>query len=230
MAQRLFKTGKIGMFVDSYNPGVEKRRGETVSVLTVKFRVQPFDSKLATLLDDGVGGDSNIKPTVFSLSNGDPKPNFTRHDFRLSTLPRQNLEIFAAPDTEASRVMLTQAKISGCYVRTQKDISALAFAFKATFGPVGRDELELIHSLHRSQTFITFDEAEPLLDEEEDGESDEGTEADQKARQPAPMWDDDPPAAAAAAPAEKTRRDRKNVNRKLHVHTGKKKTAKKGRR
>jgi hypothetical protein len=225
MAQRLFKTGKVGAFVDTYSPGIEKRRGEDISVVTVKFRVQPFDAKLATALDDGVGGDSNIRPTVFTMSgNADPKPNFTRHDFKLSSLPRQNLELFPAPDTEASRIALTQAKISGCYVRTQKDINALALIFKATFGPVGRDELEMIHSLHRSQTFITFQEAEPLLDEEDDGE-DDGTDAEQKAQQPidgrVPMWEDEAPAPSPAA----KRKARKNVNRKLHSHAGGKKKA-----
>ncbi len=205
MSQRLFKTGKVGTFIDSYAPGVEKRRGEEISVITVKCRVQPFDAKLATSLDDGVGGDSNIRPTVFSLSTADPKPNFTRHDFKLPSLPRQNLEIFQAPDTDASRIALTQAKISGCYVRTQKDMNALALVFKATFGPVGRDELELIHSLHRAQTFITFRESEPLIEEEDD--EDEATDADEKAQEvingrvPAPMWDDDEPSTETPRPA-----------------------------
>lgn len=165
MPQKLFKTGKTGCFVESYAPGVEKRRGEEVSVITIKFKVMPFDAKLAVSLDDGVGGDSNIRATVFSISTTDPKPNFTRHDFRLG-LVRQNLEIFAAPDTRESRVMLLQAKISGTYVRSQKDVNALAMIFKATFGPVGRDELELIHSLHRSQAFISFHESQPLVDDD----------------------------------------------------------------
>jgi hypothetical protein len=201
-----------------------------VSVVTVKFRVQPFDAKLASALDAGVGGDCNIRPTVFSLNTTDPKPNFTRHDFKLG-LVRQNLEIFASPDTPQSRIALQQAKISGCYVRTQKDMNALALCFKATFGPVGRDELELIHSLHRSQAFITFHEAEPLLDTEDDGDEDL-TDADEKARKPpAPMWeegDEKNPARASAPAANKPER----AHRKLHSHAaGKKaKTSGKGRR
>ena len=43
-------------------------------MLTIKFKVQPFDAKLATLLDDGVGDSSNIKATVFNLSTAEPKP------------------------------------------------------------------------------------------------------------------------------------------------------------
>ena len=225
MSQQLFKSGKIGCFVDTYSPAIEKRRSEETSVVTVKFRVQPFDAKLATLLDDGVGEDSNIKATLFNLSTAEPKPNFTRHDFRLG-LARQNLHLFASPDTPEARVMIPQAKITGTFVRSQKDNNALALIFKASFGPVGRDELELIHSLHRSQTFITFEESEPLFEVEDDGD-DEGTDADHKAQQPidgrTPMWDDEPKAAASSKAKPATERS----HRKLHSHQSKskKKTA-----
>jgi hypothetical protein len=221
VSQRLFDGGKIGCFVDDYGPGIEKRRGGEVAVLAVTFRVQPFDAKLATSLDSGVGEDSNIRPTVFSLNTAEPKPHFTRHDFKLG-LTRQNLEIFASTDTDKSRVSLLQAKISGTYVRTQKDMNALAFVFKATFGPVGREELELIHSLHRSQAFIRFHEAEPLLDmeTEEDGEDEEGTDADVKAQRPAPMWDDNEPAEKAADKPAKKKPER--AHRPLHSHQAKK--------
>lgn len=218
MSQSLFKSGRVGCFVDTYSPAIEKRRSEETSVLTVKFRVQPFDAKLATLLDDGVGDDSNIKATVFNLSTAEPKPNFTRHDFKLG-LARQNMHLFASPDTEDARVMLPQAKITGTFVRSQKDNNALALIFKATFGPVGRDELELIHSLHRSQTFIRFEESEPLFEVEADVE-----EADAEVQQPidgrVPMWDDAPPAPSSAKPATE------RANRPLHSHQAKKKTRK----
>jgi hypothetical protein len=172
----LFDVNKIGVFVDSYSPGVEKRRGESVSVITLNLRIQPFDAKLATALDSGVGGDSNIKATIFSLNSGDPKKNFTRHDFKLA-LERQNLEIFPTPDTNKSRISLNQVRISGTYVRTQKDNAALALVFKATFGPVGRDELELIHSLHRMQTFVTFHQGEPILEDAEEVDDADGENA-----------------------------------------------------
>lgn len=224
--QRLFSLGKIGVFIDSYAPNVEKRRGDEVSVLVVKGRVQPFDSKLASALDEGVGGDSNIRPTVFSLNSGDPKQNFTRHDFRLG-LARQNLELFASPDTNVSRIVLSQAKISGTYVRTQKDMNALAFVFKFTFGPVSRDELELIHSLHRLQTFISFAESEPLLDveesdddEDDDEQDDDDEDADEVHARPEPMFDD--PRDQEGPTAREV-----GARRGLHSHRGRKKTAKK---
>lgn len=197
---RLFSVPKVGVFLDSYGPGVDKRAGEEITVIKVKFRVQPFDAKLAAALDDGVGGDSNIRPTIFSLNTGDPKANFTAHEFKLGTLPRQTLELFSTPDTPGSRIAFSQCKISGCKVRGEKDSAALAFTFNATFGPVGRDELETVHSLHRMQTFITFHEGEPMLEEQDDEE--EGTDADVKARRPAPMFDDEGEETPAEEPAD----------------------------
>ncbi len=219
--QRLFNVAKIGCFLDTYAPAVEKRRGEEVSVITLKMRIQPFDAKLAAALDEGVGGDSNIRATVFSLNTSEPKPNFTRHDFKLA-LARQNLEIFASPDTNASRISLNQARISGTYVRTEKDNAALAFVFKATFGPVGRDELELIHSLHLMQTFITFHEGEPILDVEEveDDEADPENE-DAVELRPEPMFND----PRDERPEGETAREVGSRHR-LHSHQSRKKTAK----
>lgn len=216
MSQRLFNVAKVGVFLDDYSPAVEKRSGEEVKVLVLKLRVQPFDAKLAAALDEGVGEDSNIRQTVFSLNTGDPKPGFTRHDFKLG-LERQNLELFSTPDTEVARMVLLQAKISGTYVREQKDMNAMAFVFKASFGPVGRDELELIHSLHRAQTFITFHESEPLLGVEDDGEDEETedlTDADEKARRPALTFVGE---VSDEAPAEPPTAREVGARRKLHT-------------
>ena len=47
--QRLFSVGKVGVFVDNYSPGVEKRNGEETKVLILKLRVQPFDATLITI-------------------------------------------------------------------------------------------------------------------------------------------------------------------------------------
>lgn len=206
---RLFEIGKIGTFIDSYAPKIEKRNGEDVSCLTVHCRIQPFDAKLATALDNGVGGDSNIRPTVFQLmGDANPRPNFTRHDFKLPTLPPQNLLVFATPDTEA-RVAWLQARITGCYVRTQKDVNALALCFKATFGPVSRDQLELVHSLFRKQTFITFEEGEPLLsveaEDDDDAETVDGPE--ELGEHKAPMWEaEEEPVAAGPTPRRRKAR------------------------
>lgn len=205
---RLFEIGKIGVFVDGYAPKIEKRNGEEVSCLTVHCRIQPFDAKLATALDEGVGDDSNIRATVFQMmGDAKPKPNFTRHDFKLAMLPPQNLLIFPHPDKDAhSRVALTQALIRGCYVRTQKDVDAVAFCFKATFGPVGRDQLELVHSLFRKQTHITFEAGEPLLSVEAEEEDDAPEGVEELGAGKAPMWEAEDEPEPVGAGASKGRR------------------------
>lgn len=225
---KLFSVAKVGAFIDSYSPGLEKRRGEEISVLKVRLRIQPFDSKLATALDEGVGGDSNIRSTIFSMTTGDPKAYFTSHEFKLGSLPRQTLELFSTPDTPGSRLALNQCKISGCKVRGEKDSNALAFLFSATFGPVGRDELEAIHALFRLQTFVSFHEGEPLLEEEQDADDEEGTDADVKAQRLAPMFDDDgKPTEASEEREEGPTTKEIGSRRKLHSHQSK---AAKGRR
>src|SRR4051794_35603895 len=55
MGQQLFSAHKIGLFCDQIVHGIEKRRGDDVKVITLTLRAQPFDAKLATALDDGVG-------------------------------------------------------------------------------------------------------------------------------------------------------------------------------
>jgi len=210
MSQRLFTVAKVGLFLDSYRTSIEKRRGEEVKVLQLTMRVQPFDAKLATAIDDGVGEESNVRATLFKLNHPDPKPHLDRVAFALGC-PRQNLDVYASPDTADARLRFEQVKISGTYARTEKGVNDYAFVFKGTFGPVSRAEQEFIHEWFLSQRFVTFEEAEPgLFDDvevEDDGE-DEITDADEKARQAPqpPMWDDDDAPATAAKPAKEPAR------------------------
>jgi len=162
--QRLFSTNKVPVNLDTYSPSLEKRHGEEVSVLVLSLRVQPFDSKLAVSLDAGIGS-GNIRSTVFSLNSGEPKKFFTRHDFHFE-LPRQDLVIYATSDTDASRLAISQAKISGTCVRVKDDVFALCF--KAAFGPVSRDELEFVHAWCHGQRAVTFEASEPSMEFEEE--------------------------------------------------------------
>lgn len=172
MSQSLFSIGKVGLFLDAYQPGIEKRRDEDVAVLKLTLRVQPFDSKLATAIDDGLGGDTAVRAALFKLNHPDPKPHLERLEFSLGC-PRQTLSVYAAPDAPEARIAFTQAKITGTYARTQKDENGFAFVLKATFGPVGRDELEFVHAWYRTQRFVTFEASEPALwDEPDDDEAD----------------------------------------------------------
>lgn len=162
-AQRLFTIDRMPVFVDAMQSGLERRAGgHDAKVLRLTCRIEPFTAAQAGDLDDGLGGDSNVRPSCFKITTGEPKPHIERVAFTLDC-PRQRLDLYASPDTDTSRLCFDHVKISGFYVRTAKDTGALAAVFTATFGPVGRDELEAAHHAVRSQTFITFLEAEPSL-------------------------------------------------------------------
>jgi hypothetical protein len=201
----------VGCFLDSYGPAVEKRHGDEVSVVTMVLRVQPFDAKMATSVDEGLG-DQGVRSQLFKLSTAEMKPHVERVNFNLDC-PRQQMQIFASSDTEESRIAFDQVKIAGAYARTQKDVDGYAFVFKATFGPVGRDELEYIHSMHRKQMCISFLEAEPSLDFEEDedeGDDEPGDTIDGRVSRfagpplpiPIPEHDDIDDVIASAPPRE----------------------------
>lgn len=219
--QTLFNAGKIGMFLDSYTPGIEKRDGDEVKVLHLTLRVQPFDAKLATSIDEGLQGSTNVRAMAFRLDDTSPKPHLERLAFSLDC-PRQNLQIFETPDTEDSRIALLQCKMSGFYVRTQKDVDGLAFVCRATFGPVGRDEMELLHRWFRGQLFVTFEESQPALFEEGDA-----PEADYSGKRlvgidpvaAAPMWDEgDAPAEPVETPEPAPKPTKRGTRAKTKRH------------
>lgn len=225
MSQRLFSVAKVGLFLDSYVPSMEKRKGGEAKVLTMTLRVQPFDAKLATAIDEGVSEDSNVRATLFKLNHPDPKPHLARVNFSLGC-PRQNMHIFASPDTEKARIMFEHVRIFGTYARTEKNVNSYAFVLKASYGPVGRAEQEYIHEWMLSQRFVTFQEAEPSLEFDPVSADQEASEDDVQAREvvngrQAPMWDDNekPEAPSKAKPATE------RAHRNLHSHQTKKKTA-----
>lgn len=227
MSQRLFNVPKVGLFLDKYVPSMEKRRDGEVKILTLTLRVQPFDAKLALALDDGVGEDSNVRPTLFKLNHPDPKPHLQRVNFAIGC-PRQNMAIFASSDTQNARILFQQVRIGGTYARTEKNVNGYAFVFQASLGPVGRQEQEYIHEWMLSQRFVTFEESEPSLEFEAVEDDDDGTDADQKAQLPidgrVPMWDDEEktPAPSKAKPATE------RAHRPLHSHQSKRKGTAKG--
>jgi hypothetical protein len=212
---KLFDIAKVPCYCDGVTHSIEKRRGEDVKVLTLSLKVAPFDAKLATVMPDGV------KPTLFKLNSGDPKETLRRADFALG-VERQQLHVFASPDTDAATRMLDQVRIHGTYANMAKDRNSFDFKFKATFGPVGRDELEFIQSWLLTQKFVTFDAAEPGMFDEmvDDGETDEDVKAREVIDGRKPVWDDEPAAAAPSKAKPATER----AHRSLHSHQGKKKT------
>lgn len=211
---KLFDVAKVGCFCDGVTHGLEKRRGEEVKVLTLRLRVAPFDAKLATAMPDGV------KPTLFKLNTGDPKDALRRVDFALG-VERQMLRVFAASDMTTGTRAIDQVRIHGTYARSQKDRNGFDFVFKATFGPVGRDELEFVQGWLLSQKFVTFEAAEPGMFEESTDDDDEPSDADEKARRPALEFETE----SSGAPLEEASASpRERAHRPLHSHQQKKKT------
>jgi len=188
MSQRLFAVSKIGLFLDSITHGTEERRGEEVKIVTLTLRAQPFDATMAIALDDGIGGDSHVRSTLFKLDHPDPRPMLRRVDFALGC-PRQELYVYASPDTPNASILLGQVKIGHVYARTEKNVNGFALVFRASLGPVGRAELEFVQEWLLGQKFVTFEQSEPNLF---DVAADELDEADEKARAaaPTPMFDD----------------------------------------
>lgn len=174
MAQRLFSINKIPIVLDDYMPGTERRRGDTVKVLTLSLRVMPLDSKLATAIDDGINDDAGVRDALFKISTGEPKKHRTRVNFNLNC-SRQNLITFASTDTLTSRMAFNQCRIFGEYARTSKDVNAYAFCFKASFGPVGRDEMEFVHAWLGSQLAVTFEESEDQFEFEDQDDADDAS-------------------------------------------------------
>lgn len=231
MPQRLFSTGKIAIFCDTYAPGVEKRKGDVVKIMTATFRVQPFDAKLATSIDDGLSDNSGVRAALFKLNHPDPKPHLDRVNFTLAC-PRQNMIIFASPDTDESRVGFLQVKIAGIYARTQKDVDGYALVFTGAFGPLGRTELEYLHAWHRTQRFVTFEESEPSMEFEDS--DDEGADENQAPPRPKPMWDEsdepDPLVETTGLTHEQATKKTAKAREKGHRYPKKAKAAKKGKR
>lgn len=178
--ERMFDTGKIGVFLDSIQHSTENRRGTDTKIIVLGLRVDPFDAKLALVLD------SRLRDSLFALSDVSPRGHIKRIDAALGIL-RQNLHIFATPETEAATMALLQVGIAGVSAKVHKDRNEFVLTFKASFGPASKQELEFVEGWRGNQKFITFERAEPSLDFDEPGDEDE---AEPVATRPAPMWDD----------------------------------------
>lgn len=189
---RLFETGKIGSYLDSITHKLETRKDHDVKITELTLRVQPFDAKLASAMS------AEVRSELFKLNHPDPKPILKRVDFALG-VPRQQLQVFAAPDTSKASIVIDQVKVSGIYARTSKDSQGYTLVLKASFGPCSKEELEYVNDWFLGQRFVTFLEAEPSLDLDA-GDPDEDDETPAATR-PAPMFEteaDGRPLEAAA--------------------------------
>jgi hypothetical protein len=177
-----------------------RKDGNEVKVIDLTLRVQPFTAQLASALDPDYYG--FVKRHLFALGDGSPITDLKAAEFR-STSDRQLLTVFASPDTSKASIAFDQVKIGKVRARTEKGIDGWTLVIKASFGPVGRAELESVNAWYTEQRFVTFEEAEPSLEfaEEGKGDDDDDDDEDQPAAREAPMFDDAGRAADASAPA-----------------------------
>ena len=85
--QRLFDTDeKIGIYCDSFNPRIEKRKDGETKVIDLTLRVQPLTPELAATI---AGGDNLIKKTLFKLTDGAVVRDLNSVAFEIS-MPRSD--------------------------------------------------------------------------------------------------------------------------------------------
>lgn len=195
-SENMFDAGKIGVFCDSITHSTEDRRGTETKIVVLGLRVDPFDAKLAIVLDQ------RLRNTLFTLGDATPHPHIRRIDAALGIL-RQNLHVFATPETETASRALLQVQITNVAAKVHKDRNEFALTFKASFGPADKHELEFVEAWRNNQQFLRFERSEPSL--EFDGEDDADTDGLDVAPtingRPTPMWDDgDEPALSADEP------------------------------
>jgi hypothetical protein len=181
---QLFEMPKIGVFCDSFKPRIQKKRDHEIKLVDVTLRIEPLTSEQAAT----VGGNGFVKKSLFNLSHGTVVPNLKMVAFDVE-VPRQQIHVFPAPDVDRPSFVFDQVDITNLRAKMAKG-ARWAFVFHATFGPVSKQELEGLNAWFCTQRFLTFKEAAPEL---EFGE--EGSEADQKARQApvadGPAWEED---------------------------------------
>lgn len=229
MAQAFFAVDtKVPTFLDKIGHRVETRRnGEEVKVLDLDCRIFPFTGELSSDLPDA----SQIKRSLFKLSTGDPLTHCKAVAFRFAP-PRQVVTVFASTDTEKASIAFDQVAVRNLRAKLDKTTNTWALHYTLSFGGIGKAEAEYVIGWHTTQRALGFAEAEPSLDFEEEGAA--GSDADQKARQPAAPTlkgldggKADPPAEAADKPSPKKKPATERANRRLHSHQSKKKGAKK---
>ena len=195
---KLFEVGKIGAFLDAITHGSEKRPNDgRTKIVTCTLRVDPFDVTHALALDQ------RVRDTLYSLSTSEKRAHLRRAEFALG-ISRQNIHIFAAPDTAQASRVITQVAVKDFVAKIDKDKNHFSLTFKIAFGPVDRDELALIEDWRTTQRFLTFEEAEPSLafDTDDDTQTDDDEMEVIDGRQPA---FDDGTLTAAAPESEEAR-------------------------
>lgn len=214
---RLFSVGKVPVYCEGIAHRLEKRRGEDVKVVDLTLKIEPFTTDLASALDQDEYG--FVKRMLFKITDGTPMGDLKSVEF-IPPGDRQKVTCYATPDTEVPSIAFDQCKVTKIRARSQKDASGWVLYLYLSFGPLSRTELEYVNAYYTEQRFLTFDEAEPSLAFEDDGEEEALTDADEKARQAAPAAEEDSPATTDAKRSV-------GVRQRTHSHQTKQKRGRK---
>ncbi len=155
---RLFDDDKIGVYLDDIGHRVEQTKDKKeLKMIDLTLRVQPFTPELATSLDP------DVRALLFNLGDAEPKKKIKSLEFKLQ-VPNQRLEVFMLPELDEPTLVLHDVEITGVRARTEKSVDGYGLVFYASWGPVGRDEIEACIAWHTQQRFITCTPQEPALD------------------------------------------------------------------
>ena len=150
---------KVGVYLDAVGLRLEKTKDTEHKVIDLTLRVQPFTAELAAALDP------DVRALLFNLTDAAPKPKLKAAELKLP-VPRQHIDVYLLPSEQSNahaQITLLDADISDPRVRTEKGVDGYALIFYATFGPVGREELEYVVNWYTQQRFLTFRQAQPTL-------------------------------------------------------------------
>jgi hypothetical protein len=166
---RFCSVDSIGIVCDTFTPTTEMRRDEEVRVLVLTLRIEPLTLEIA----------AGIEPLIRRLlfrQGGEPVPHLRDVIFAFD-VPRQLLKLRLTPEGR-STMAFDQVKIGRLRAKQDKAGVRWSLIFKATFGPVDRNQLEYAQAWFGVQRFVTFVPAEADLFEHEPPAADDEPELD----------------------------------------------------
>lgn len=153
---RFFDDDKVGCYLDDIGHRVEKTDGKEIKMVDLTLRVQPLTAELAAALDP------DVRALLFTMGDAMPKSKLAAIHFNLPA-ENQDLTVQLIPESDEGAIHILDVEISKPRARVEKGVDGFGFVFYASFGPVGRDELEYLVGWHTQQRFITFHPHEPAL-------------------------------------------------------------------
>jgi hypothetical protein len=155
---RFFDTDKIGCYLDDIGHRVEKTKdGKEIRMVDLTLRVQPLTAELAGSLD------ADVRALLFNMGDALPKGKIKAIHFNLP-VAKQAIDVHLLPTGEEGAILIPDVEISDVRARVEKGVDGYALVFYASFGPVGKAELEYVVGWHTQQRFLTFRPQEPALD------------------------------------------------------------------